>query len=107
MAEMRGCDMTARTTWRLADGAVYVCPPETRAEVEARFGQAAEPIDVPASDCRTCAHLSRPGLSDGLCGGERPDLPRAFGGDSTHPLRDLPADGGRDCLAWAGRGGWV
>lgn len=32
----------------------------------------------------------------------RPHFRQDFRPDSTHPLRDLPADGGRDCLAWAG-----
>jgi hypothetical protein len=48
--------------------------------------------------CRNCEHFAQPGLSDGLCGG-RPDLPPAFG--PGHPLRQLPADHGADCQAWA------
>jgi len=48
--------------------------------------------------CKTCAHLCRPGLSDGLCGGGRDDLPPAF--TKEHPLRRLPADGGKNCPAW-------
>jgi hypothetical protein len=90
------------TCWQLADGAVYFCPPETRAEVEARFGQAAEPFTVPLVNCRTCAHLARPGLSAGYCA-VRTDLPRAHGADSTHPLRQLPADGGAGCVFWEPR----
>jgi len=50
------------------------------------------------SSCKTCAHLCRPGLSDGLCGGGRDDLPPAF--TKEHPLRRLPADGGKNCPAW-------
>lgn len=49
--------------------------------------------------CRTCAHCRRPGLSDGYCGGVRPDLPPAYG--PGHPLRRLPTDRGADCDAWA------
>lgn len=47
--------------------------------------------------CRTCAHLCRPGLSDGHCGG-RDDLPPAY--TPGHPLRQLPDDGGASCPAW-------
>ncbi len=47
--------------------------------------------------CKTCAHLYRPGLSDGHCGG-RDDLPFAY--TSGHPLRQLPPDGGASCSAW-------
>ena len=47
--------------------------------------------------CRTCAHLGRPGLSNGHCGG-RDDLPPAYG--PSHPLRQCPADGGASCQAW-------
>ena len=50
------------------------------------------------TSCRTCAHMRRPGLSDGLCSG-REDLPHAF--TPGHPLRRLPDDGGRSCPAWA------
>lgn len=50
------------------------------------------------SSCKACAHLCRPGLSDGLCGGGRDDLPPAF--TKEHPLRRLPADGGKNCPAW-------
>lgn len=49
------------------------------------------------SSCRTCAHLGRPGLSDGHCGG-RDDLPPAYG--PGHPLRQLPPDGGASCSTW-------
>jgi len=47
--------------------------------------------------CRTCAHLRRPGLSDGHCAG-REDLPPAY--TPEHPLRRLPADGGEGCTSW-------
>ncbi len=50
------------------------------------------------SSCSCCAHLMRPGLSDGLCGGDREDLPYAF--TSGHPLRRLPVDGGAGCPKW-------
>lgn len=50
------------------------------------------------TSCRTCAHMRRPGLSDGLCSG-RDDLPHAY--TPGHPLRRLPDDGGRSCSAWA------
>ncbi len=49
------------------------------------------------TSCKTCAHLYRPGLSDGHCGG-RDDLPFAY--TSGHPLRQLPPDGGASCNAW-------
>lgn len=52
---------------------------------------------IPA--CLSCEHLKRPGLSDGLCGGDRLDLPPAYG--PGHPLRRLPGDGGADCPKWA------
>ena len=51
---------------------------------------------VPSCSC--CAHRMRPGLSDGLCGGDREDLPYAF--TPGHPLRRLPLDGGADCPKW-------
>lgn len=51
---------------------------------------------IPA--CLSCEHLKRPGLSDGLCGGDREDLPYAF--TSGHPLRRLPLDGGAGCPKW-------
>lgn len=50
------------------------------------------------SSCSCCAYRMRPGLSDGLCGGDREDLPRAF--TPGHPLRRLPLDGGADCPKW-------
>lgn len=49
------------------------------------------------TSCKSCAHLGRPGLSDGHCGG-REDLPPAYG--PGHPLRRCPADGGVSCHAW-------
>ncbi len=91
---------TTATSWRLADGATYFCPPESRAEVEMRFGQAAEPFVPTPTSCRTCINLTRPGLSDGYCSG-RTDLALAYG--EGHPLRRLPADGGVDCLDWSER----
>jgi hypothetical protein len=48
--------------------------------------------------CSCCGHLMRPGLSDGLCGGDREDLPYAF--TPGHPLRRLPLNGGTDCPKW-------
>ena len=58
---------------------------------------AAEKIGfIPSCSC--CAHRMRPGLSDGLCGGDREDLPYAF--TPGHPLRRLPLDGGADCPKW-------
>ena len=75
------------TCWHLADDAVYFCPPETRAEVEARFGQAAEPFEQPAADCRTCAHLCLDAICDDI---ERLDA-------------RLPADGGAGCVFWEPR----
>ena len=50
------------------------------------------------SSCKTCAHLCRPGLSNGLCGGGRDDLPPAF--TEAHPLRRLPGCGGAGCPKW-------
>lgn len=87
------------TLWRLADGTVYAGPPESDIEASIRTGQPAEAL----YPCNTCAHRARPGLSDeGYCAG-RSDLPRAYGADSTHPLRQLPADGGVNCDAWEPR----
>lgn len=48
--------------------------------------------------CGTCRHMSRPGLSEGYCGGDRPDLQPAYG--LHHPLRRLPADHGVTCRRW-------
>jgi len=50
------------------------------------------------TSCKNCAHLGRPGLSDGHCGG-REDLPPAYG--PGHPLRQLPTDYGASCSSWA------
>ena len=50
------------------------------------------------SSCLTCAHLCRPGLSNGHCAG-RDDLPFAY--TAGHPLRQLPPDGGAICPTWA------
>lgn len=57
------------------------------------------PSDMGATPaCLSCEHFKRPGLSDGLCGGDRLDLPPAYG--PGHPLRRLPGDGGADCSKW-------
>lgn len=61
-------------------------------------GQPAPHKEACESSCKTCAHLCRPGLSDGLCGGGRDDLPPAF--TKGHPLHRPPADGGKNCPAW-------
>lgn len=53
--------------------------------------------------CRTCVHRRRPGLSDGYCGGDRTDLPPAYG--VGHPLRVLPSDSGAECGQWLPGGG--
>ena len=55
------------------------------------------PRNAPATSCRTCRHLKRPGLSDGHCGG-RDDLRPAY--SDGHPLRRLPDDGGASCTTW-------
>lgn len=62
------------------------------------YGESAPHKTALETSCRTCAHMRRPGLSDGLCSG-RQDLPHAF--TPGHPLRRLPDDGGRSCPAWA------
>lgn len=49
--------------------------------------------------CSSCEFIKRPGLSGGLCGGGRDDLPAAF--TPGHPLRLLPSDGGASCPRWA------
>lgn len=48
--------------------------------------------------CSSCQFIKRPGLSGGLCGGGRDDLPPAF--TEGHPLRLLPGDGGTSCPRW-------
>lgn len=45
------------------------------------------------STCRNCANRSR--IGPGYCGGDRADLPPAYG--PSHPLRQLPEDGGATC----------
>lgn len=46
--------------------------------------------------CKTCTHLRQPGRVDvGYCAGDRDDLAPAYG--ANHPLRKLPADGGKNC----------
>lgn len=67
----------------VGDGAGDACAPE-------KIGF------IPSCSC--CAHRMRPGLSDGLCGGDREDLPYAF--TPSHPLRRLPLDGGTACPKW-------
>lgn len=63
-------------------------------------GEACAPAKIGfIPSCSCCAHLCRPGLSDGLCGGDREDLPHAF--TPGHPLRRLPLDGGANCPKWA------
>lgn len=52
----------------------------------------------PAPACASCANLATPGLSSGYCGAGRADLAPAYG--EGHPLRALPADGGKSCPAW-------
>ncbi len=54
------------------------------------------PMDEPG--CASCAAWRRPGASSGYCGGDRPDLPQAYG--PGNPLRRLPADRGATCKAW-------
>ena len=98
---------------------VHFSPPATLAEALAAYpaAVAAEPIqarqhergtedrgmptppprNAPATSCRTCRHLKRPGLSDGHCGG-RDDLRPAY--SDGHPLRRLPDDGGASCTTW-------
>jgi len=63
-------------------------------EVEGQSAPHKSPVET---SCGTCAHLCRPGLSDGHCGG-RDDLPPAY--TPGHPLRQLPDDGGANCSAW-------
>lgn len=49
--------------------------------------------------CKGCIHMKRPGLADGYCNNPlRSDLPPAYG--LNHPLRRLPANGGRDCAVF-------
>lgn len=60
-------------------------------------GQSAPHKTPIETSCRTCAHLRRPGLSDGCCC-ERDDLPPVY--THGHPLRKLPADHGASCSAW-------
>ena len=67
--------------------------------VEDGVGDACAPEKIGfIPSCSCCAHRMRPGLSDGLCGGDREDLPYAF--TPGHPLRRLPLDGGADCPKW-------
>ena len=60
-------------------------------------GQSAPHKTPIETSCHTCAHLCRPGLSDGHCGG-RDDLPPAY--TPGHPLHQLPDDRGASCTAW-------
>lgn len=49
--------------------------------------------------CKGCAYFKTPGRADGYCANElRADLPPAYG--ANHPLRRLPANGGRDCTVF-------
>ena len=57
----------------------------------------AAPVVGTVKACRCCQHFARPGKSEGYCSG-RDDLPLAYG--ANHPLRRLPADGGKSCEAW-------
>lgn len=57
----------------------------------------AAPVVGTAKACQCCQHYTRPGMSEGYCGG-RDDLPRAYG--LNHPLRRLPADRGASCDQW-------
>ena len=54
--------------------------------------------ETAARGCSTCRHRRRPGLSAGYCGGERDDLPGAYG--LHHPLRKLPDDQGASCASY-------
>lgn len=54
--------------------------------------------ETTARGCSTCRHRKRPGLSAGYCGGERDDLPGAYG--QHHPLRKLPDDQGERCASY-------
>lgn len=47
--------------------------------------------------CQTCTHMAKPGIRNTYCGG-RDDLPMAYG--KHHPLRQLPADNGKDCKSY-------
>lgn len=69
---------------------------------EVAKGSAPESKDA-GRGCVSCCHLRRPGLSDGYCGGDRPDLRPAYG--PGHPLRALPRDGGAGCGGWVHGGG--
>ena len=60
-------------------------------------------VELP-TDCKSCRHLKRPGLSAGYCGGGREDLPGAYG--LHHPLRKLPADQGASCASYRPHEGW-
>lgn len=55
------------------------------------------PVVGTVKACRCCEHYTRPGKSEGYCGG-RDDLPPAYG--ENHPLRRLPADHGASCNQW-------
>lgn len=57
----------------------------------------AAPVVGTLKACQCCEHFTRPGKSEGYCGG-RDDLPPAYG--VNHPLRRLPADGGASCNQW-------
>jgi hypothetical protein len=57
----------------------------------------AAPVVGTVKACQCCEHYTRPGKSDGYCGGWD-DLPQAYG--ANHPLRRLPADRGASCETW-------
>ncbi|APR06260.1 hypothetical protein [Thauera chlorobenzoica] len=93
----------------------WFAPPCTHAEALAAEPDAvaAEPLpevrtppvrtpvrtETAATGCKSCRHRKRPGLSSpGYCGGERDDLPPAYG--LHHPLRKLPDDQGKGCASY-------
>ena len=70
-----------------------------RRDIEARryFLERAEwrPTTRSIAGCASCGHSRRPGGVVRYCGGDRPDLPTAYG--AGHPLRRLPDDQGCCC----------
>ena len=57
----------------------------------------AAPVVGTVTACQCCQHYTRPGKSDGYCGG-RDDLAPAYG--VNHPLRRLPVNRGASCDDW-------
>jgi len=57
----------------------------------------AAPVVGTVMACQCCQHYTRPGKSDGYCGG-RDDLAPAYG--VNHPLRRLPVNRGASCDHW-------